>query len=144
MLGLVARGELPIWICIAIIGRDVYLAAGGLIVKHWHKRPIDVVYTGKIATALLMTGFSLMLLGLPILSGLDLLNPSATAFPGLNGTPAPLGIYFVYLGVIFSLTTGVIYTVRGALAIRHAQQHPEDEEDFLNPEIVDSDTSGVE
>lgn len=144
VLGLVARGELPIWICIAIIGRDVYLAAGGLIVKHWHKRPIDVVYTGKIATALLMTGFSLMLLGLPILSGLDLLNPSATAFPGLNGTPAPLGIYFVYLGIIFSLTTGVIYTVRGALAIRHAQQHPEDEEDFLNPEIVDSDTSGVE
>ena len=72
------------------------------------------------------------------------MNPSATAFPGLNGTPAPLGIYFVYLGVIFSLTTGVIYTVRGALAIRHAQQHPEDEEDFLNPEIVDSDTSGVE
>lgn len=140
VLGLVVRGELPIWVCCIIIGRDAYLACGGLIVKRYHKRPIDVVYTGKIATALLMSGFSLMLLGLPVVDGLSVLDPAWTAFPGLNGSPVPLGIFFVYAGCVFSLITAVVYTVKGAFAIRHALQHPEDEdEDYLNPDIEDSD-----
>ena len=51
-----------------------------------------------------------------------------------------MGIFFVYLGVIFSMITGVIYTCKGIKAIRHALDHPEDEEaDFLNPEIIESD-----
>ena len=60
VLGLVVRGELPIWVCVLIIGRDIYLGIGSLIVRHYHPRPIDVVFPGKIATALLMTGFSFM------------------------------------------------------------------------------------
>ena len=139
VVGLVARGELPIWVCVLIIGRDVYLACGNLIVHRFHKRPIDVVYTGKAATALLMTGFSLMLLGLPMVSGFSWF-PDASYLPGLNGQEAPLGIFFVYLGVIFSMLTAVIYTIKGALAIKHAREHPEDEDaDFLNPEIVESE-----
>lgn len=138
VLGLVVRGELPIWVCLVVIGRDVYLALGNVVVRHFHRRPIDVVYSGKIATALLMSGFTLMLLGLPVLDGLNWLPASMTAFPGLNGEPVPMGIFFVYLGVCFSLLTALIYTVKGAQAIRQAQLHPEDEdEDFLNPEIED-------
>lgn len=140
VLGLVGRGELPIWVCILIIGRDVYLAGGNLIVHRYHRRPIDVVYTGKIATALLMSGFSLMLLGLPVVEGPQLFDASVTALPGLNGQPVPLGIFFVYAGCVFSLITAVLYTIKGAFAIRHALQHPEEEDiDFLNPEIDDSD-----
>lgn len=140
VLGLVARAELPLWVCIVLIGRDAYLACGSLIVKRYHKRPIDVVYTGKIATALLMSGFSLMLLGLPVLEGLSWLPANAAAFPGLNGSAAPLGIYFVYLGVCFSVITGVVYTFKGIAAIRHARAHPEDEDvDFINPDIDDGD-----
>lgn len=140
VLGLVARGELPTWVCVVIIGRDVYLACGNAIVRRYHKRPIDVVYTGKIATALLMSGFTLMLLGLPILDGLGWLPNTFTAFPGLNAHEAPMGIFFVYSGVVFSLLTAVIYTAKGAIAVRRAQLHPEDEdEDFLNPEIDDTD-----
>ena len=90
VLGLVARGELPLWVCVVIIGRDVYLACGNFIVRRYHRRPIDVVYTGKIATALLMTGFSLMLLGLPVLDGFDLLPAALTQFPGLNGSSVPI------------------------------------------------------
>lgn len=140
VLGLVGRGELPIWVCILIIGRDVYLAGGNLIVHRYHRRPIDVVYTGKIATALLMSGFSLMLLGLPVVEGPQLFDASVAAFPGLNGQPVPLGIFFVYAGCVFSLITAILYTIKGAFAIRHALQHPEEEDiDFLNPEIDDSD-----
>lgn len=140
VVGLVARGELPIWVCVLIIGRDVYLGIGNLIVRRYHRRPIDVVYTGKAATAFLMAGFSLMLLGLPVLDGLRLLPASFTALPGLNGSSAPLGIFFVYPGVVLSMLTGAIYTVKGLKAIKGAIDHPEDEEDdFLNPEIIESD-----
>ena len=140
VLGLVVRQELPLWICVVIIARDVYLAIGNVIVRRFHKRPIDVVYTGKAATALLMTGFSLMLLGLPTVPGLGILGAYAPLFPGLDGRTVPLGMYLVYLGVAFSLITAVIYTVKGALAAKRAIEHPEDEdEDFLNPEIVEGD-----
>ena len=140
VVGLVARGELPFWICAVIIGRDVYLGLGNLIVRRYHKRPIDVVYSGKAATALLMTGFSLMLLGQPVLDGLSILPAELAAFPGLNGAPAPMGIFFVYAGVFFSVLTGLIYTVKGLSAIKGAMDHPEEEEDdFLNPEIIETD-----
>lgn len=140
VLGLVVRQELPIWVCIVIIARDVYLAIGNVIVRRFHKRPIDVVYTGKAATALLMTGFSLMLLGLPKVPGLGILGAYAPFFPGLDGRTVPLGMYLVYLGVVFSLITAVIYTVKGARATKRAIEHPEEEdEDFLNPEIVEGD-----
>ena len=145
VLGLVGRGELPVWVCVAIIGRDVYLAGGNMIVRRFHRRPIDVVYTGKIATALLMSGFSLMLLGLPIIDGPMLIQAPSGIFPGLDGQPVPLGIFFVYLGVVFSMLTAVIYTIKGVLAIRRARQHPEEEDyDFLNPEIDDSDEPSAE
>lgn len=138
VLGLVVRGELPIWVCVLIIGRDIYLGIGTLIVRHYHRRPIDVVFPGKIATALLMTGFSLMLLGFPVIDGLHLLPSALTAFPGFNGSSVPLGIFFVYGGVIFSMLTAVIYSIKGGAAIKQALMHPEDEDtDFLNPEIED-------
>ena len=116
----------------------IYLGIGTLIVRHYHRRPIDVVFPGKIATALLMTGFSLMLLGFPVIDGLHLLPSTLTAFPGLNGSSVPLGIFFVYGGVIFSMLTAVIYSIKGGVAIKQAIAHPEDEDiDFLNPEIED-------
>lgn len=134
VVGLVARGELPLWICLVIVGRDLYLFLGNFIVRRFHKRPIDVVYSGKIATALLMSGFTLMLLGMPMLDGLSLV--SASFLPGLNATAAPLGIYFVYAGVAFSVLTALIYTYKGLAAIKQAVTHPEEEDlDFLNPEI---------
>ncbi|WP_085830393.1 CDP-alcohol phosphatidyltransferase family protein [Collinsella vaginalis] len=144
VLGLVVRGELPFWICAVIIGRDVYLAIGSLIVRHYHRRPIDVVHTGKIATALFMSGFTLMLLGLPVIEGLGVVGVGMSWLPGLNLTAAPLGIFFVYLGIPFSLITAGIYTVKGYQACRRAIEHPESEEDYLNPEIIETDRAGVE
>ncbi|QWT17013.1 CDP-alcohol phosphatidyltransferase family protein [Collinsella sp. zg1085] len=139
VLGLVMRGELPEWVCWIIMGRDVYLFFGGLIVRRYHSRPIDVTFTGKIATALFMAGFTLMLLGVPVIAGPNLF-PGYAAFPGINGASAPLGIFFVYLGIPFSLLTACIYTIRGYQAGRYAIKHPEAEEDYLNPEIIDSST----
>lgn len=139
VVGLVARAELPLWICVVIIARDAYLFCGNLVVRRFHKRPIDVVYTGKAATAMLLIGFCLMLLGMPVVTGPALVPASLSWLPGLNGSAVPLGMLFVYLGVVLSVLTGVIYTVKGAVAIKRAIDHPEEEdEDFLNPEIVES------
>lgn len=145
VVGLVAREELPLWICLAIVGRDIYLFLGNFVVKRYHKRPIDVVFVGKLATALLMSGFTLMLLGLPVLDGLGIVPDSLTWLPGLNCTPVPLGIFFVYAGVCCSLLTGLVYTVKGLQAIRNAIAHPEDEdEDFLNPDIDEGEEASAE
>ena len=55
-----------------------------------------------------------------------------------QGSSVPLGIFFVYGGVIFSMLTAVIYSIKGGAAIKQALTHPEDEDiDFLNPEIED-------
>lgn len=144
VVGLVAREELPLWICLAIVGRDIYLFLGNFVVKRYHKRPIDVVFVGKLATALLMSGFTLMLLGLPVLDGLCIVHDSLTWLPGLNCTPVPLGIFFVYAGVCCSLLTGLVYTVKGLQAIRNAIAHPEDEdEDFLNPDIDEGEEASA-
>ena len=144
VVGLVAREELPLWICLAIVGRDIYLFLGNFVVKRYHKRPIDVVFVGKLATALLMSGFTLMLLGLPVFDGLCIVPDSLTWLPGLNCTPVPLGIFFVYAGVCCSLLTGLVYTVKGLQAIRNAIAHPEDEnEDFLNPDIDEGEEASA-
>ena len=119
VLGLLVMGELPVWVPVFVIGRDVYLAVGGLVLRHFRVRPIDVAYIGKVATALLMFGFCDLLLGMPVIDGLGIAG--APWLPGLNGQAAALGIFFVYAGVICSAATAVVYT-RTALGIIRASK----------------------
>ncbi len=116
VIGLAYRGELPLWIPILLIGRDVYLAAGSKVLQKYRKRPLDVVYIGKVATALLLIGFTWMLLGFPVLEGFNI--TTASWLPLLNNKPACLGILFVYIGCICSIITACVYTFEG-LAIKH-------------------------
>lgn len=120
VLGLLIVGDLPVWVPAFVIGRDLYLGVGGLILQHFRRRPIDVVYVGKAATALLMVGFCDLLLGLPVVDGLGLVN--VPWLPGLNSQPAALGIFFVYAGVICSLVTAVVYTGKGIQVIRESRR----------------------
>ena len=120
VLGLLIIGELPVWIPLFVIGRDAYLTCGALITRHFRRRPIDVVYIGKIATACLMTGFSFLLLGMPVVDGLGLVCVSW--LPVLNSQPGGFGILFVYVGILFSAATAVVYTVQAARIIRAAEE----------------------
>lgn len=124
VLGLLIVGDLPLWVPVFVIGRDVYLAVGGLILQHFRRRPIDVAYVGKAATALLMFGFCDLLLGAPVIGGMGLV--SAPWLPGLNDQPAALGILFVYAGVVCSLITAVVYTGEGIAVIRRARRGEEE------------------
>ena len=108
VIALVIRGELPLWVSFLVIGRDLYLAYGMQAVRKYRARPIDVVYIGKVTTALLMSGFSLLLLGFPTIEGLGLIDVSW--LPVLNSTGGCIGILFVYAGCVCSVITASIYT----------------------------------
>lgn len=118
VIGLLIVGELPVWVPVFVIGRDVYLALGGMVLQRYRRRPVDVSYVGKAATALLMFGFCDLLLGLPKVGGLGIVE--SPWLPGLGAEPATLGIFFVYLGVLFSAAAAVIYTKEGADIRRQA------------------------
>lgn len=111
VLALVLTGELPAWIAVLVVGRDVYLFLGALYLQRFQKRPVDVVLIGKIATALLMFGFCLMLLGLPQVHGLGITD--APWLPGLNSNITCAGIYVIYLGLVFSIATAIDYSIKG-------------------------------
>lgn len=118
VLGLVIVGELPIWVAILVIARDCYLAVGALIVRRYRERPVDVVYIGKITTALLMFGFCDLLLGLPVIDGLGICD--ASWLPGLNSMGGPVGLLFVYAGCVMSVITAIVYTTEGAAIVRES------------------------
>lgn len=115
VIGLVVTGELPLWMAVFVVGRDAYLAGAAMRLRKYTKRPLDVIYIGKAATALLMFGFSLLLLAVPVVPGLGITN--ASWLPGFNHEPVSAGIYFVYAGIICSSIAVVIYQRRG-LAVR--------------------------
>lgn len=132
VLGLMLTGELPVWVAVFVIGRDAYLAVGSAILQKYQRRPVDVIYVGKFATAFLMTGFCLLLLGAPVMPGLGIVE--VTWLPGLGSEPAALGIFFVYAGIVCSAITALIYTKKGieirarAVALGHRTDEDVEEE----------------
>ena len=120
VLGLLARGEVPLWIPCFVIGRDVVLFVGSVILQKYRRRPIDVAFIGKITTTLLLVGFCLCLLALPQIPGLGI--TSASWLPVLNGQGGALGLLFVYAGVICSAATAIYYYAEGIAVIRKVKR----------------------
>lgn len=65
-------GRLPLWILAYLIVRDIILLIGGRYLLAKVGKVPPVVYVGKFATAFIMFGFCLLLLGMPELPGLAL------------------------------------------------------------------------
>lgn len=111
VLALVLHGELPLWMAMVLVGRDVSLIIGTEYLKTFTSHPLNVMYMGKLATALLMVGFSLLLIGTPPLEPLGILN--VPYLPLLNETPSGIGIVFVYPGLVLSVVQAVRYWRKG-------------------------------
>lgn len=97
VFGLYMEQRLPLWILGVLILRDVWLLYGAWRLEQHHLR-MPVTYLGKVTTALLMTGFSLLILQWPALQ--------------VSGRTLQLGLAFVYVGVVTSLLTAVQYTLK--------------------------------
>jgi cardiolipin synthase len=111
VIGLFLLGRLPLWIALVFLLRDAYLAAGMLYLEAHHAPRPPVSWLGKATTAVALTGFSLLILGWPMVPGIGVSAEGPSWLPGLGSAPTYLGIYLLYLGVVLSLATAVQYTV---------------------------------
>jgi cardiolipin synthase len=98
------REAIPLWIIIALLGRDLALAAVTLVLTRKGQPPLQVTYLGKAATFNLLYAFPFLLLAL---------NGS------WYGTLAYIfGWAFALWGVALYLFTGVSYFRTAVKSIR--------------------------
>jgi len=106
LLALVARSGLPLWWALALIGRDLVLAATLPVLKRHGHGPLPVHFLGKAATFNLLYAFPMLLAALPDRD--DLLS---TVF-------RPLGWAFTAWGSVLYLLAGVLYVVQVVQLVR--------------------------
>lgn len=116
VLALFLARLIPVWVAVFLVLRDVYLGLGGLFLMKTRGIMIDVAYIGKAATFVLMSGFAVVLLGIFEVPGLGLIE--SPALPGWGSQGVSLGMWAIYVGVILSFSTAVVYTGRGIRALR--------------------------
>lgn len=112
-------GRLPLWILAYLIVRDIILLIGGRYLLAKVGKVPPVVYVGKFATAFIMFGFCLLLLGMPELPGLGIAGAPAW-LPGFGADSALLGIWFVYAGLVCSITAFAIYVAKAIRLLKDA------------------------
>lgn len=118
VVGLYVIGVLPLWVPVVLVARDAYLLYGSYLLEQRGIR-LAVTYLGKVTTAVLLVGFSSLIAGWPVVPGLDCGGP--VWLPGLDGNAVPIGMWFVYVGVVLSLTTAAGYTRRARRAYAQAR-----------------------
>ena len=118
LLGLYLVGRMPLWIVVVLLLRDVALLYGLWRLGKFG-RSLSVKYVGKVTTAVLLTGFTLMILNWPFVPGLGIIE--SPALPGWGSEPALLGIWFVYAGLVLSLITAVMYAATFATVRREVR-----------------------
>jgi len=118
VVGLYLIGELPLWIPIILLLRDLYLLYGAYLLEHY-RVILPVTYLGKLTTAVLLVGFSSLIAGWPTVGGAGLIESSW--LPGAGGEPVVLGIWFVYLGIVLSLSAAAQYTKLAVAAREEAR-----------------------
>ena len=117
VLGLYLIGRLPLWIVVLLVMRDVILLYG-LWRLDKAGRKLSVTYMGKATTAVLLIGFSLLILNWPQVPGLGLVD--SPALPGWGSQPVALGMWFIYAGIVLSVTSALIYASMFARVRREA------------------------
>jgi cardiolipin synthase len=79
--------------------------------KRRFNRDFEVIFIGKVTTALVMAGFCSLVLEWPILPGAHIAE--IALLPGWGAEAAPLGIWLLYIGVVTSWITAILYLNRG-------------------------------
>lgn len=110
VIGLYLIGRVPLWLVGVLVARDVYMLWGAYRLEGHGKR-MPVTYLGKATTAVLLVGFSLLILGWPEIE--------------VAGVRMLLGSPFVYVGLALSLTSAVHYTVLARRLVASGVAMPE-------------------
>lgn len=107
VIGLYIERRLPLWVLILLVARDVYLLYGAWRLEHYHLR-MPVTYMGKVTTAVLLSGFSLMILNWPTVT--------------IGGREALAGLFLTYAGIVLSVSTAVQYTFKAKDMVASAER----------------------
>lgn len=103
LVGLVLRHILPLWLALVIVGRDLVLGIGLLLLNRRGIAPPQVHYLGKAATFCLLYAFPLLLLGAHTGTLSAIARPIAWAFT-IWGT----GLYLWAGGLYLIQTTQLL------------------------------------
>jgi cardiolipin synthase (CMP-forming) len=101
LIGLTVRDVVPLWLTVALVGRDVLLSFTLPVLRRHGYGPLPVHFLGKAATFNLLAGFPLLLLG-QINDGDSLVSQVAHAF----------GWAFAIWGTALYWWAGVLYVVQ--------------------------------
>lgn len=115
VIGLYVEHRIPAWIMVLLVVRDMYLLYGAWRLEHHHMR-MPVTFAGKTTTAILLSGFALLILNAPMMPGLGILE--SPQLPGFGDAPVGAAIWLVYVGVVISMITAVHYTVVARRMVR--------------------------
>jgi len=105
VVGLYIVHRIDAWLVIVLVARDLWMLYGAWRLERYRTR-MPVTFAGKATTALLLTGFSLLIL-----------NLSPVAIMGYEVVP---GTGLVYAGTLLSVITGIDYTRRARRIIAEA------------------------
>jgi cardiolipin synthase (CMP-forming) len=106
VIGLYLIERVPLWLVAVLVARDAYLLWGAYRLER-HGQRMPVTYLGKATTAVLLTGFSLLILGWPKVE--------------IAGTEYYLGEPIVLAGLVMSLASAVNYTVLAKRLVASAE-----------------------
>ena len=118
-------GRIPLWVLALVLIRDIVLGSLTLKINEEYGRQLTVSYVGKVATAIMMVAFGMLLLNWPLVPGLGLFE--ASWLPGFGTGTFSLGIFMAYLGVILQWVTAILYLYRGIRYGSTARDHGESE-----------------
>ena len=110
LIGLTIRDVVPLWLTLALVGRDVFLALFLPVLRRFGYGPLPVSFLGKAATFNLLSGFPLLLLG----EGDSLVSQIAHAF----------GWSFAIWGTALYWWAGVLYVVQVRQLVSGARAQP--------------------
>lgn len=105
VIGLYIVDRIDLWLVLLLVARDVWMLYGAWRLERHHMR-MPVSFAGKVTTALLLAGFSLLIL-----------NLSSVNVFGVQLVP---GIGLVYAGTTLSVLTAIDYARRAQRMISSA------------------------
>ena len=106
-VALVWTDALPLWLALAIVGRDLLLVAAFPFVDKRAASRIPVTFLGKTATAALLAGLTLMAY-------------AETTFPAISGIDEA-GLGFVLFGAVLYWITAFQYAVQALALVRQPE-----------------------
>src|SRR4051794_32363217 len=105
LIALALREVIPLWVVIALVGRELVLGVMLLVLRAYGYPPLQVHYVGKAATFLLLYAFPILLL-------------ADSASGTVAAIAEPFAWAFTIWGTALYLVAGVLYVVQVAGIVR--------------------------